>query len=78
MTNSPFVTFGRVVASFILGSNYDTQASISIRTPGFEFGRTFPLTARNASVLATTIAAEDDNPAPAGTIPVTRRLTGTG
>ena len=39
---------------------------------------TFPFTARNANVLATTIAALDDNPDPAGTEPVTRRLTGTG
>ena len=39
---------------------------------------TFPLTARNANVLATTMAALDDNPEPAGTEPVTRRSTGTG
>ena len=39
---------------------------------------TFPFTARNANVLATTMAALDDNPEPAGTEPVTRRSTGTG
>ena len=39
---------------------------------------TFPFTARNANVLATTKEALDDNPEPAGTDPVTRRSTGTG
>ena len=39
---------------------------------------TFPFTARNANVLATTTAALDDNPEPAGTDPATRRSTDTG
>jgi hypothetical protein len=39
---------------------------------------TFPFTARNANVLATTMAALDDSPEPAGTDPVTRKSTGTG
>jgi hypothetical protein len=37
-----------------------------------------PLTARNASVLATTIAALDESPEPGGIEPITRRSTGTG
>lgn len=40
--------------------------------------KTFPLTARKAKVLATTMAALDDNPDPAGTDPVTSRSTGIG
>ena len=39
---------------------------------------TFPLTARNARVLATTIAALDDKPEPAGTVPVKSKSTAAG
>jgi hypothetical protein len=39
---------------------------------------TFPFTARKAKVLATTMAALDDNPEPAGTDPVTSRSAGIG
>jgi hypothetical protein len=37
-----------------------------------------PLTARKASVDATTMAALEESPEPAGTDPVTKRSTGTG
>ena len=37
-----------------------------------------PLTAKNASVDETTIAALDDSPDPAGTVPVTSMSMGTG
>ena len=39
---------------------------------------TLPLTARNAKLLATTIAALDERPDPAGTVPVTNKSTGMG
>ena len=39
---------------------------------------TFPFTAKKARVLATTIAALDERPEPAGTDPVTRRFAETG
>ena len=41
-------------------------------------GHTLLFTAKNASVLATTIAALDDTPDPGGTDPVTSRSTETG
>lgn len=37
-----------------------------------------PFTAKNASVDETTIAALDDSPDPAGTVPVTSKSTGMG
>lgn len=40
--------------------------------------RTFPLTAKKASVLATTIAALDETPPPEGTEPVTNISADTG
>jgi hypothetical protein len=43
-----------------------------------KYWHTFPLTAKNARVLATIIAELEDNPAPGGTVPVTKRSTGTG
>jgi len=39
---------------------------------------TFPFTAKKARVLATTSAALEERPEPAGTDPVTRRSTGIG
>jgi hypothetical protein len=39
---------------------------------------TLPLTAKKASVLATTNAALEDKPEPAGTDPATSRSTATG
>ena len=45
---------------------------------GIKRGHTLLFTAKNASVLATTIAALDDTPDPGGTDPVTSRSTGTG
>ena len=69
----------------LAGRRYETNYVVIKLPKGSEWDifakceqQTLPLTARNARLLATTIAALDERPDPAGTVPVTSRSTGTG
>lgn len=62
-------------------TRFSFSTAISTRVPlvGAMLGSSrIPLTAKNASVDETTIAALDDSPEPAGTVPVTSRSTEIG